>query len=92
MGLKRLLVKSENRYNRMIENLKDEFMFFTHDTNKTFTILSPSVKNILGYTQEEFKKNIDDMWTDHPGNKQARKHTALSVQGYYTKTQGGGKA
>jgi len=79
---KRLLIKSEDRYNRMIENLRDEFMFFTHDTAKTFTRLSPSVKNILGYTQEEFKKNIDDMWTDHPGNKQARRHTALSVQGF----------
>jgi PAS domain S-box-containing protein len=78
---KKLLAQSEDRYNRMIENLKDEFMFFAHDTNKTFTRLSPSVKNILGYTQEEYKKNIDGLWTDHPGNKKARKHTELSIQG-----------
>jgi len=79
---KKLLSESKSRYNRMLENLQDEFMFFTHDTKKTFTILSPSVKNILGYTPEEFKKNIDDMWTDHPGNKEARRHTELSVQGF----------
>ena len=79
--VKKLLAESEDKYNRMPENLKDEFMFFTHDTNKTFTKLSPSVKNILGYTREEFKRNIDDMWTDHPGNKKARRHTSLSVQG-----------
>ena len=79
---KKLLAQSEDRYNRMLENLKDEFMFFAHDTNKTFTILSPSVKNVLGYTQEEYKKNIDDLWTDHSGNKQARRHTELSVQGF----------
>ncbi|NOX32679.1 MAG: PAS domain S-box protein [Deltaproteobacteria bacterium] len=79
---KKLLIESEDRYNRMLENLKDEFMFFAHDTNKTFTLLSPSVKNILGYTQEEYKKNIDELWTDHPGNKDARKHTELSIKGF----------
>lgn len=79
---KKLLAQTEDRYNRMLENLKDEFMFFTHDTNKNFTILSPSVKNILGYTQEEYKKNIDELWTDHPGNKIARRHTELSIQGF----------
>ncbi|WP_300459563.1 sigma 54-interacting transcriptional regulator [Desulfobacula sp.] len=78
---KKLLVQTENRYNRMLENLKDEFMFFTHDTNKRFILLSPSVKNILGYTPEEYKKHIDELWTDHPGNINARKHTELSVRG-----------
>ncbi len=76
-----LLVQSEDRYNRMLENLKDEFMFFSHDVNKTFTLLSPSVENILGFTQEEYKKNIDELWTDHPGNEQGKKHTELSIQG-----------
>jgi len=79
--LKQLLARSEDRYKRMLENLKDEFMFFSHDTNKTFTLLSPSVKNILGYTQEEYKKNIDDLWTNHPVNIKGRKHTELSIQG-----------
>jgi len=76
-----LLTQSEDRYNRMLENLKDEFMFFSHDVNKAFTLLSPSVKNILGYTQEEYKKNIDELWTDHPVNVEGRKHTELSIQG-----------
>ncbi len=80
-NLKQLLERSEDRYNRMLENLKDEFMFFSHDTNKVFTLLSPSVKNILGYTQEEYKKNIDELWTDHLINKKGRKHTELSIQG-----------
>ena len=55
-NIKILLTQSEDKYNRMLENLKDEFLFFTHDTKKTFIFLSPSVKNILGYTQEEYKK------------------------------------
>ncbi len=79
---KLLLAQSEDRYNRMLDNLKDEFMFFSHDVNKVFTLLSPSVKNILGYTQEEYKKNIDDLWADHPVNIEGRKHTELSVQGF----------
>ncbi|MCF6248924.1 MAG: sigma 54-interacting transcriptional regulator, partial [Desulfobacula sp.] len=48
---------------------------------KTFTLLSPSVENILGFTQEEYKKNIDELWTDHPGNVQGKKHTELSIKG-----------
>ncbi len=77
----KLLAQSEGRYNRMLENLKDEFIFFAHDTNKTFTILSPSVINVLGYTPDEYKKNIDDLWTDHPVNVEARRHTELSIEG-----------
>lgn len=77
-----LIKQTEDRFNRMLENLKDEFIFFNHDTNKVFTILSPSVENILGYTPEEYKKNIDELWTDHPGNKHARRHTELSIQGF----------
>ncbi len=79
---KKLRVETEDRYNRMLENLKNEFIFFTHDTNKTFTILSPSIENILGYTPDEYKKRVDEVWTDHPGNKTARQHTELSVQGF----------
>jgi len=70
-----LLPHSEDRYNRMLENLKEEFLFFTHDTDKNFFLLSPSVKNILGYTQDEYKKNVDSVWTNHPVNEDGRRHT-----------------
>ena len=76
-----LLPHSEDRYNRMLENLKEEFLFFTHDTDKNFFLLSPSVKNILGYTQEEYKKNVDSVWTNHPVNEDGRRHTQLSLEG-----------
>lgn len=75
------LAQSKDRYNRMLENLKDEFLFFTHDVDKNFFQLSPSVENILGYTPDEFIKNVDDSWTDHPINEKGRRHTELSVQG-----------
>jgi len=79
--IKRLLAQSDDRYNRMLDNLKEEFIFFSHDVNKMFTFLSPSVENILGYTPEEFKKNFDKMWTDHPVNIMGRKYTEFCIQG-----------
>ena len=47
------LKESEEKHKRLIENLSDNYLFFTHDTKGEFTYISPSVKNLLGYSQEE---------------------------------------
>lgn len=70
--LKSELKESEDRYDRLIENVKEEILFFRHDTQGNFTYVSPSYANILGYTPDEYTEmHIDEMWTPNPINVEA---------------------
>ncbi|OHB74557.1 MAG: hypothetical protein A2W17_06755 [Planctomycetes bacterium RBG_16_41_13] len=75
------LHKSEERYRRLIEGLQDNYFFFTRDASGVFTYISPSIKNILGYTPEEFHTRCREYLTDHPVNNDAAQRLALSVKG-----------
>lgn len=76
------LKESENRYYRMLDNLKEEFLFYRHDTNGVFTYVSPSYANILGYSPDEYvNKNVENVWTSNPINKGADRRTKLSCMG-----------
>lgn len=80
--LRARLRESEARYARLLENLKDDFLFYRHDTRGRFTFASPSHRNILGYEPEEYLKLCaDSQWTDNPINKEAARRTRLSMQG-----------
>ena len=45
---------SKEKYRNLIESLNKDFIFYSYDTQRNLTYVSPSVHNILGYTQEEF--------------------------------------
>lgn len=76
------LSKSEDKYNRMLWNLKDEFLFYRHDTEGRFTYISPSYANILGFSPEEYVGQSCEMnWTPNPINEAADRHTKLSCAG-----------
>lgn len=76
------LHESEDRYNRMLENLKDEFLFYRHDTNGKFTYISPSYENILGFASDEYiGMDCSELWTPNPINIQADRSTRLACQG-----------
>jgi PAS domain S-box-containing protein len=75
------LRKTENRWSRLLDILDDEFFFFTHGTDRVFTYVSPSITNILGYTQEEYMRSFDDDWTDHPINAEAKKKVLEGIKG-----------
>ena len=77
------LKESEDRYHRMLENLKGEFLFFRHDTQGRFTYISPSYANILGYEYEEYiGLACEDLWTPNPINEEASRRTQMSIKGY----------
>ncbi len=76
-----VLRKSEEKYSRLIENLQDNYFFYSHDTEGVFTYLSPAITNILGYTTEEFLTHYSEYMTDSPDNEKALKHTGLSLNG-----------
>ncbi len=71
----------EKKYRRLIENLKDQYFVYTHDIHGVFTYISPSVTDMLGYSQEQFFAHYTTYLTDHPKNKDVVKNTELSIQG-----------
>ncbi len=72
---------SEAKYRGLIENLKYEYFFYRHNIKGVFEYVSPSVKNILGYSQKEFLTHFSKYLTDNPINIQADKKTQLSIKG-----------
>lgn len=76
------LAAKEEHFHRTLENLREAFLFYRHDTEGRFTYVSPSYANILGYQPEEYLDlKVDDLWTSHPINEEAARRTRLSIQG-----------
>ncbi len=75
------LRESEEKYRRLIENLKEEYFFYSHGTDGVFTYASPSITNILGYSQEDFCTHFSEYLTKSPINERVLMHTNLSIQG-----------
>ncbi|MBW2412572.1 MAG: PAS domain S-box protein, partial [Deltaproteobacteria bacterium] len=77
------LKENEGRFDRLVENLEDEYFFYAHDPNGIFFYVSPSITNILGYTQDEFLTHFTEFLTDNPINQKAEAHTAGSIEGFH---------
>jgi len=78
---KQRLAKSEKKYRCLVEALRDDYFFYTHDTNDLFTYISPSIQNVLGYTKEEFKAHYLTYLTDSPINNDVPSKTENSIKG-----------
>lgn len=76
-----MLAQSEKRYQNIIDNLHEYYLFYTHDTNGVFTFLSDSVTEILGYSKDEFLKHYSEYMTDEPINKKVIEYTNLAIKG-----------
>jgi len=75
------LEKSREKYRSLIENLKDNYFFYSHNTKGVFTYLSPSIKNVLGYNPKKFLKHFSTYLTDNPINKKVAEYTEKSIKG-----------
>jgi PAS domain S-box-containing protein len=75
------LQRNQERYQRLVENLKDEYFFYSHDTDGMFTYISPSITSILGYTPQEFMTHYTEYLADDPGRDDVIRATQLSIQG-----------
>ncbi len=69
------------RYRRLVEGLKTEYFFYQHGPDGVFTYVSPSIRSVLGYTQENFLKHYTRYLTDNPVNKEVVRHTVQSLKG-----------
>ncbi len=75
------LRESEQRYRRLVENLKGSHFIYRHDTTGMLTYVSESVTQVLGYTLDEGMPHYSKYFTDHPVNQEAHWHTELTFQG-----------
>jgi len=72
---------SEEKYRSLIESLQDNFILYSHNTEGVFTYISPSIMNVLGYSQEEFLAHYSKYMTDNPDNEKVIKYTNLTLKG-----------
>ncbi|MES9956067.1 MAG: response regulator [Sedimenticola sp.] len=72
---------SEEKYRSMVEGLAEDHFFYAHDADGIFTYVSPSISNVLGWQPEEFLSHYASSMTEHPVNRDAKKHTQLALQG-----------
>lgn len=74
-------VESEAQYKRLIESFGTEYFFYRHDTKGVFKYVSPSIQNVLGYSEEEFSTHYSEHLTNNLLNKKAKEYTVLSIKG-----------
>ncbi|ATX78679.1 PAS/PAC sensor hybrid histidine kinase [Mariprofundus aestuarium] len=75
------LEESQTRFRRLVESLRNEFFLFERDAKGMFTYVSPSISNLLGYSQEEFKAHYAEYLSDNPINQEVEKSTQLAISG-----------
>ncbi len=45
--------ESEQKYQRLVEGISGDYVIYTHDPDGIITYVSPSVENVLGYSEKE---------------------------------------
>ena len=75
------LKRMEHKYQRLKDNLKAHYFFYTYGTDQVFTYVSDSVRNILGYSPAEFLMHCDTYLTRNPLNEQAAYNIKESIKG-----------
>ena len=70
----------------MVEAIQDKNVIYGHDMEGNFNYLSPSICNVLGYTQEEFMGHYSEYMTDNPINNAAVEFTNMALKGTKQRT------
>ncbi len=76
-----LLTTAHAKYQRLVENIGDEYNFFTMDAKGMITYVSPSISKMMGWTPEESLGHYSKTLTDSPINKQASVYTEAGLRG-----------
>ncbi len=77
----RALQSAERKYKRLVESLERDYIIYSHDTEGNFSYISPSIINVLGYSQDEFMGHYAEYMTDNPINDRAREFTEAILRG-----------
>lgn len=81
MTEQRLRISEEN-YHSLVESVTSEYMLYRHDTQGIFTYVSPAVKAIIGFSQEEYLQNYQNTLTDNPINQKTIQYTQQAIKGH----------
>ena len=69
---KKKLKITENKYERLVHELREHYFFYSYDKNFKLTCLSDSVLNVLGYDKSEgLSNNFTKFYTDDVINEKA---------------------
>ena len=66
---KKELFINREKYRNLIESLRKDFIFFSYDLQEKLVYVSPSVRNIFGYSQEEFRDHYGELWAESSRKK-----------------------
>lgn len=82
LGTNAALRQSEARYRRIIESLQEGYIFYSQDTQRVFTYMSPSYRSLLGFEKlEELAISLQsDM--DFSSNEDAKSKAQKSILGF----------
>ena len=75
------LKKSESKYRSLVENVKQHYFFYAHDTEGIITYVSNSLTDVLGYSKEAFKTHYAKYLTDDPMNEKAEECAEKAMKG-----------
>ncbi len=75
------LQNTERKYRRLVESLERDYIIYSHDTNGKFTYLSPSIVNVLGYSQDDFIGHYTEYMTDSRINENVEEYTNAALRG-----------
>ncbi len=71
----------EKRFGKLVDGLSGKYYYFNYTADRTFSNVSPSIENILGYTPEEYCKNYRSYMPDSDLNTKAREKGRLTLEG-----------
>ena len=72
---------SREKYRCLVESLESDYIIYSHDVDGNFSYISPSIVNVLGYNQDEFKGHYSKYMTDSSINKDVSKYTNAALRG-----------
>ncbi len=75
------LNESRQKFKRLEDNLAKEYFFYTHDTNRVYSYLSPSVTNVLGYSVEEYIRDHNSYFVENEKKTDSWKLTQDAIKG-----------
>ncbi|MGV3582642.1 MAG: EAL domain-containing protein [Methylophilus sp.] len=75
------LIKAHAKYQNLVENIGNEYYFYSHDAQGVFNFVSASVTQMLGWTPEEFQVHHTKYLTNNPINNQCLILTAAGLKG-----------
>lgn len=77
----KLLAESEASYRNLVENIKDKYVLYKHDRDGVFSYVSPSVEQLLGYSQAEFLQHYSTYMPDTENNQLVDGFTEQTLSG-----------